>query len=351
MNMLSFTFGNLVVAAIVGIVVWMAYSYNMVQEGFNYTVLRLGKYTRTITPGYNTVWWWFNRVGTIVNMREQFIPVPSQDVITRDNAIVSVDGVVFFRIVNAELASYAVSGLEGVVPYNSKKPLWWGLPTDIQKKFDYLASELVNDKRQTGPIATLKQTTLRAVIGALELDAVTSQREIINEHLLRVIREAAEPWGVEIMRVEIKDINVRSATGDKSMQTAMEHQMIAERERRAQILTAEGFKQKEILEAQGRREAAFLMAEARERQAEAEARATRVVGEAAKGNMASINYFVAQDYFKALGQLASSPNQKVMIMPMNFNGLVGLGETFVQNQIYREITDGSPMLNGQAPPQ
>ena len=264
----------------------------MVPQGFEWTVERFGKYTHTLTPGLHFLIPVVYGVGRKVNMMEQVLDVPSQDVITKDNAVVRVDGVVFFQVLDAAKAAYEVANLEVAM-------------------------------------IALVQTNIRTVIGSMDLDESLSQREAINAQLLGVVDHATNPWGVKVTRIEIRDIQP-----PRDLVDSMARQMKAEREKRAQILEAEGLRQAEILradgekqaavlEAEGRKEAAFRDAEARERLAEAEAKATTMVSEAiAKGDVQAINYFVAQKYVEAFGQLASSPNQKLVLMPMEATGVI-----------------------------
>ena len=264
-----------------------------IPQGFNYTVERFGKYVRTLRPGLNIIIPYIDRIGSRLNMREQVLDVPTQEVITRDNASVSADGVCFFQIIDAARAAYEVEGLENA-------------------------------------ILNLTMTNIRSVMGSMDLDEVLSKRDEINERVLRVVDEAASSWGIKMTRIEIKDIN---PPGD--LVAAMGRQMKAERENRAQILEAEGLRQSEILKAEGQkqsqilkaegeREAAFREAEARERLAEAEAKATQMVSDAiSQGNVQAVNYFVAQKYVDALGQIATSPNQKLLMLPMEASSLLG----------------------------
>ena len=265
----------------------------IVPQGREFTIERFGKYTKTLTPGIGFLTPFIERVGRRMNMMEQVLDVPTQEVITKDNAMVKVDGIVFIQVMDAAKAAYRVDDL----PY---------------------------------AIAQLCMTNLRTVVGSMELDEVLSQRDSINTRLLHVIDAATEPWGVKVNRIEIKDL-----TPPTDITNAMARQMKAERERRAviteadgekqaAIARAEGAKQSAILEAEGRKEAAFRDAEARERSAEAEAVATRTVSEAiAGGDLAALNYFVASNYVNALSALAASPNQKVLILPTEIAGLAG----------------------------
>jgi regulator of protease activity HflC (stomatin/prohibitin superfamily) len=271
-----------------------------VPQGYNWTVERFGRYTRTLAPGLNLIVPFFDRIGRKMNMMEQVIDIPQQEVITKDNATVTVDGVAFFQVFDAAKASYEVA--------------------DLQRA-----------------IETLNMTNIRSVMGSMDLDQVLSHRDEINEKLLRVVDAAVSPWGVKVNRIEIRDI-----VPPADLVAAMGRQMKAEREKRAvileaegqrqsAILKAEGAKQSQILEAEGRREAAFRDAEGRERAAQAEAKATEVVSEAVgRGDIAALNYFVAEKYLRAFGQLAQSPNQKILMLPieaMNVLGsLAGIGE-------------------------
>ncbi|MBK8457425.1 MAG: SPFH/Band 7/PHB domain protein [Phyllobacteriaceae bacterium] len=253
-----------------------------VPQGFNFTVERFGRFTRSLTPGLNLIIPFIDRIGSKMNMMEQVYDVPTQEVITKDNATVAVDGVAFFQVLNAAQAAYQVANLQNA-------------------------------------ILNLTMTNIRTVMGSMDLDELLSNRDAINERLLRVVDDAAHPWGIKMTRVEIKDINP-----PKQLVDSMARQMMAEREKRAQILEAEGKKQAQVLEAEGRKEAAFRDAEARERSAEAEAKATQMVSDAiAKGDVQAINYFVAQKYTEALGKIASAPNQKIIMLPIEASSLIG----------------------------
>jgi regulator of protease activity HflC (stomatin/prohibitin superfamily) len=264
-----------------------------VTQGYNWTIERFGKYTRTLAPGLNIIVPYFDRVGRKVNMMEQVIDVPQQEVITKDNATITVDGVAFYQVFDAMKASYEVSSLNQA-------------------------------------ILTLTMTNIRSVMGSMDLDQALSHRDEINERLLRVVDAAVSPWGVKVNRIEIKDIVPPS-----DLVEAMGRQMKAERVKRAdilqaegqrqsEILRAEGEKQAQILQAEGRREAAFRDAEARERAAEAEAKATQMVSESiAKGDVAALNYFIADRYIKAFGEIARSPNQKIIMLPIEASSVLG----------------------------
>jgi regulator of protease activity HflC (stomatin/prohibitin superfamily) len=264
-----------------------------VPQGYNYTVERFGRYTRTMKPGLNLIIPFVDGIGRKLNMMEQVLDVPHQEVITKDNATVTANGVTFYQILDAAAAAYEVAQLEVAV-------------------------------------LNLTMTNIRSVMGSMDLDELLSHRDEINNRVLRVVDQAVSPWGLKITRIEIKDIDP-----PKDLVESMGRQMKAEREKRANILEAEGKrqaailqaegqKQSQVLEAEGRREAAFRDAEARERSAEAEAKATEVVSNAiASGNVQAINYFVANNYIKALESLAKSPNQKVLMLPVEAASVIG----------------------------
>jgi len=283
----------LVLALLVLAVVLVVLGAKRVPQGSEWTVERFGRYTKTLRPGLNLIVPVVDQIGARQNMMEQVLDVPSQEVITRDNAMVTADGVVFFQVLDAPKASYEVHDL-------------------------YRA------------ILNLTMTNIRTVMGSMDLDELLSNRDSINARLLSVVDDATTPWGIKVTRIEIRDI-----TPPNDLVDAMARQMKAERLKRAAILEAEGLRQAEILkaegekqaailEAEGEKEAAFREAEARERLAQAEARATEMVSQAiAKGNVNAINYFVAQRYTEALEKIASADNEKVIMVPLEASSLIG----------------------------
>ena len=274
-------FAVVVLVAVVGLI-GLTSAFKFVPQGYNYTVERFGRYTRTLNPGMSIITPFLERVGRKMNMMETVLDVPQQEVITKDNAMVSCDAVVFIQVVDAVAAAYEVNNLNHA-------------------------------------ITNLSLTNIRTVVGSMDLDEVLSNRDDINARLLTVIDAATNPWGVKVTRIEIADLSPPA-----DITEAMARQMKAERLKRAEILTAEGDKQSEILEAEGRREAAFRDAEAREREAEAEAKATAMVSEAiARGDVNAVNYFLGQAYVEAFAKLAESDQQRTVIIPAEFSSLIG----------------------------
>lgn len=308
----------LALVIVIGGIVFLAKMLRMVPQGYEWTVEKFGKYTHTLDPGLHILLPIYQRVGRKINMMEQVLEVPSQDVITKDNAVVKVDGVVFFQVLDAAKAAYEVAQLE---------------------------------------IATLNlvMTNIRTAIGSMDLDESLSKRDEINTKVLMAVDQATHPWGIKVNRIELKDI-----APPRDLIDAMARQMKAEREKRANILEAEGFrqaailkaegeKQSTILDAEGDRQSAFLAAEARERQAEAEAKATQLVSDAiSSGNVQAINYFVAQKYIEAFKALAQAPNQKFVMMPMESAGIIGSIAGIAE--LAKQAMDPKPALP-PSPPQ
>lgn len=298
---------SFVIGVVVLAVIMVVLGVKKVSQGMEYTVERFGRYTRSLQPGLHFIFPVFYAIGHRVNMMERVMDVPSQEVITKDNAMVKVDGVVFFQVMDSAKASYEVNHLEHA-------------------------------------ILNLTMTNIRTVMGSMDLDELLSKRDDINSQLLSVVDDATTPWGVKVTRIEIKDI-----APPMDLVDAMARQMKAEREKRASILEAEGERQAEILraegekqsailQAEGEREAAYREAEARERLAEAEAKATLMVSEAInKGDVNAINYFVATKYVEALKEIGSAENQKLVFMPLEASGVIsaigGIGD--LAKEVYK----------------
>jgi regulator of protease activity HflC (stomatin/prohibitin superfamily) len=282
-----------VIAIVVVVFLFVVMAVKSVPQGHEWTVERFGRFTGSLRPGLGFIVPFVDRIGAKINMMESVLDVPTQEVITKDNAMVSVDGVVFYQVLEAAKAAYEVNNLENA-------------------------------------ILNLTMTNIRTVMGSMDLDELLSQRDKINAQLLHVVDDATQPWGIKVTRIEIKDI-----APPRDLVDSMARQMKAERDKRAavleaegmrqaQVLKAEGEKQAAILQAEGRREAAYRDAEARERAAEAEAKATAMVSEAiTKGDVQAINYFIAQRYVDAVSRFADSPNQKLVLMPLEASGVIG----------------------------
>jgi regulator of protease activity HflC (stomatin/prohibitin superfamily) len=319
-------FDWVVIAIVILFILVLLSGVKTIPQGYNYTVERFGRFTRTLTPGLSLIVPFIDRIGAKMNMMEQVLDVPTQEVITKDNATVSADGIAFYQVLDAARAAYEVRGLENA-------------------------------------ILQLTMTNIRTVMGGMDLDELLSKRDDINDRLLHVVDSASAAWGIKVTRIEIKAIDP-----PRDLVDSMARQMKAERDKRAQILEAEGLRQAEILkaegekqalilQAEGRREAAFRDAEARERSAEAEAKATEMVSKAiATGDVQAINYFVAQRYTQALETLASAPNQKVLMLPVEAGALIGslagiaeiAKDTFSEDARTRRSSGSVPPAGGRS---